>query len=52
VPVPSESVLREQKLFKPSLTLEEYLVEMLIEENHIKRYEDASITEISQSLTE
>lgn len=45
--VPGEEVLRSLRLYKPDLTLEELMIEILIEEDFLKRYVSNSLASVA-----
>lgn len=53
--MPDEEELRQARKCHPSkedYTLEELMIEVLLEENHLKRYEDIRIADIALLPTE
>jgi len=45
--VPGEDILRSLRQFKNDLSLEELMIEVLIEENYFKRYTPNSLASVS-----
>lgn len=39
IPVPNEGTLRALRVANETLTLEDLMIEVLLEENHLRRYE-------------
>jgi hypothetical protein len=45
--VPGEEVLRSLRAFKPELALEDLMIEVLIEENYLKRYTPTILAQVA-----
>ena len=45
--VPGEVVLRSLRAFKPDLALEDLMIEVLIEENYLKRYTPTILAQVA-----
>jgi hypothetical protein len=50
--VPTEEELRQVRVFEQKVTLEELMIEVLIEENYLRRYQQIRLSEISLMPTE
>ena len=49
---PDEDELRQVKRVRPEVSLEDLMIEVLLEENHLKRYEDLQLSEVALMPTE